>query len=148
MAKQEKSWFGVKGLFRHVLPGHPSAKARYEESIIVLKAESDEEAHEQALELFQKYAEEEPGIVFTGHHEVCALFDPVRAGREAYWFMRISGLSPEKYIEKYWDDGRPRSCDDKGWTHAWYNLDGKSSACFNCREVRRGQLWRKGKAGT
>jgi hypothetical protein len=80
MAGQEKSWFGVKGLFRHVYPDHLGIKARYEESVIVVKAESQEDAHEQALELFQKYANEELGIIFTGHHEVCELSDPVRAG--------------------------------------------------------------------
>ncbi len=148
MAKQKESWFSIKGLFRHMHPEQPTVQDRYEERIIVLKAESEEQAHERALVLFRKYAHEELGIIFTGHYEMCDLLEPVRAGREVYWHLRISRLSPEKYIEKYWDDGRPRSCDDRGWTHFWYNLDGKRSGCLNCQEVRRGKLWRHRKAKT
>jgi hypothetical protein len=146
MAQKKKSWFGAKGLFRHMDPDSPSIQDRYEESIVVLKAESEEQAEQRALEKFRKYAREELGIFFTGHYEICHLFDPVRAGREVYWFMRISRLTPEKYVEKYWDDGRPRSCADKGWTHFWHNLDGKRSGCLNCQEVRRGKLWKHRKA--
>lgn len=74
------------------------------------------------------------------------LIDVVQSGREAYWFMRISSLSPAQYVAKYWHDGKPVSCDDNGWTHSWHNLDGKNSSCLNCREVREGQLWKKRKS--
>jgi hypothetical protein len=68
-------------------------------------------------------------------------------GSEAYWFMRISRLSPKKYVEKYWNDGRPDSCDQKGWTHVWHNLDNKNSGCYNCKEVRKGRLWKTANKG-
>jgi hypothetical protein len=92
MAQKKKSWFGAKGLFRHMDPDSPSIQDRYEESIVVLKAESEEQAEQRALEKFRKYAREELGIFFTGHYEICHLFDPVRAGREVYWFMRRQGV--------------------------------------------------------
>lgn len=150
---EECGWFSVKGLLKHTFPkdDRRHRRDRYEESIIVLRASSEDEAAELAVKLFkeQEYADEDGGIVFTGAHEVCPLFDPVREGHEVYWFLRISNLSPQKYVAKYWDDdGRPESCDDKGWTHSWYNFDGKSSRCMNCREQRKGRLWKRKETGS
>ena len=34
-------------------------------------------------------------------------------------------------------------CEAVGKQHRWLNLDDVSSACYNCRVVRPGQLWRK-----
>lgn len=34
-------------------------------------------------------------------------------------------------------------CESVGKQHRWYNLDSVSSACYNCRTARPGQLWRK-----
>jgi hypothetical protein len=33
-------------------------------------------------------------------------------------------------------------CEKIGQKHKWFNLDGIRSACYNCRVVREGQLWR------
>lgn len=35
-------------------------------------------------------------------------------------------------------------CETVGKHHHWFNLDDVTSACYNCRVVRPGQLWRKG----
>lgn len=112
---------------------------------MVLKASSEEQAAERARKLFKRseHADEELSVTFTGEWELIELFDPVREGREVYWLLRMSSLSPQKYVARYWDDGYPASCDQKGWTHSWYNYDGKRSACMNCREMRRGRLWKR-----
>ncbi|HJS30806.1 MAG TPA: hypothetical protein VJ924_02345 [Alphaproteobacteria bacterium] len=34
-------------------------------------------------------------------------------------------------------------CEKAGGWHRWYNVDGQSSACYHCRAVRSGQLWRR-----
>jgi hypothetical protein len=140
--KEQLSWFSAKGLFKHTCD-NPRIQERYEESIVILKAASEDLAAERARKLFEKYSDKELGIVFTGAYEICGLFEPVREGREVYWFMRLSSLSPKKYVETYWDDGRPQSCDQKGWTHFWHNIDNKNSGCLNCRQVRKGQLWKR-----
>ena len=143
---KDLDWYSAKGLFKHAW-GNKDAKDRYEEAVFVLKAISEDEAAEHAIKLFNEYANEyaddEMGINFTGHYDICPLHDPVRAGRQAYWFMRISRLSPRKYVEKYWNDGKPDSCDERGWTHVWYNNGNNTSGCYNCYEVRKGQLWKK-----
>ena len=43
------------------------------------------------------------------------------------------------------NDGKPDSCDERGWTHLWYNNGNNTSGCYNCCEVRKGQLWKKKK---
>jgi hypothetical protein len=35
-----------------------------------------------------------------------------------------------------------RDCQERGAEHAWYNHDGENSACYHCRIVRPGQLWK------
>jgi hypothetical protein len=34
-------------------------------------------------------------------------------------------------------------CEAAGGQHQWYNQDGKNSACYHCRTVLPGHLWRK-----
>lgn len=144
--KKKENWYGAKGLFKH-LYGHKNLKDKYEEAVFVLKAASVDEAEQRASKLFNEYANEENGINFTGHYEICPLYHSVRNGSEVYWSMRISRLSPKKYVEKYWNEGKPDSCDERGWTHVWYNKDNKTSGCYNCKEVRKGKLWKKANKG-
>ena len=144
---KELDWYNAKGLFKHV-NDDKDMKDKYEETVFVLKAGSEDDAMERAIKLFNGYADEDIGIMFTGHYEICRLFEPVKNGSEVYWSMRISRLSPKKYVERYWNEGRPDSCDEKGWTHVWYNKDNKNSGCFNCNEVRKGQLWKKASKGS
>lgn len=35
-----------------------------------------------------------------------------------------------------------RDCEKVGGWHRWYNHDGENSACYHCRVVRSGRLWR------
>ena len=38
---------------------------------------------------------------------------------------------------------KARDCETAGAKHAWYNQDGTHSACYHCKVVRPGQLWKK-----
>lgn len=38
--------------------------------------------------------------------------------------------------------GKGGDCEKHGGTHQWYNQDDMHSACYHCRAVREGQLWR------
>ncbi len=35
-----------------------------------------------------------------------------------------------------------RDCEAAGGWHRWYNHDGETSACYHCRVMAAGQLWR------
>ena len=50
-------------------------------------------------------------------------------------------IEAEEFLEHHWGRSRIESCDTLGFEHVWHNLDGKSSACYNCEEVREGRLW-------
>jgi hypothetical protein len=39
--------------------------------------------------------------------------------------------------------GKGVDCKQVGAKHHWYSQDDRQSACYYCRVVREGQLWRK-----
>lgn len=49
--------------------------------------------------------------------------------------------APEVLSERHLPD--LEDCEKVGQQHKWFNLDGVRSACYNCRVVREGQLWRR-----
>lgn len=73
-------------------------------------------------------------------------------------------------LMRYWDPGHPyrwrtwiraqlpwclidlgvadkgENCEAVGGRHWWYNEDGDHSACYHCKVVRPGQLWRQASA--
>ncbi len=59
--------------------------------------------------------------------------------------MRVTKMSPARYVAAFCSDLRPSSCDAVGWRHVWHNHDGGSSNCYNCNELRPGQRWAKRK---
>lgn len=48
------------------------------------------------------------------------------------WFLINLGVA---------DKGQ--DCEAAGGNHSWYNMDGKHSACYHCKVVRAGQLWKQ-----
>lgn len=34
-------------------------------------------------------------------------------------------------------------CEVAGGSHRWYNIDGLTSGCYYCQQIREGQLWKK-----
>ena len=48
------------------------------------------------------------------------------------WFLINLGL-PNK----------GKDCEKVGASHHWYNVDGKTSACYHCQVVRTGRLWER-----
>lgn len=51
-------------------------------------------------------------------------------------------IEPSDFIRCHWNVSRITSCDKFGLEHSWHNRDGATSACYNCEEVREGQLWK------
>lgn len=143
-------WFSGMGLFRFDW----KAKGRisqYEERVVLVRAKSISDAKRRILSEFAQYAKTSDGeIDFLGRFDVRELFDQVTPGKrplEISSFMRVSDLTASQFIKRYWEDLRPQSCRQKKWKHVWHNQDGKTSACYNCREIRSGQLWKSKKGG-
>ena len=47
-------------------------------------------------------------------------------------------------IDLGWAD-KGDDCEKVGGEHWWYNQDGEHSACYHCKIVRVGKLWRGAK---
>jgi len=54
-----------------------------------------------------------------------------RLRRRIPWFLINLGVA---------DKGE--DCEKVGGEHWWYNQDGENSACYHCKVIRRGQLWK------
>ncbi len=39
--------------------------------------------------------------------------------------------------------GKGEDCEQIGGWHRWYNQDDENSACYHCKVVRPGQLWKQ-----
>jgi hypothetical protein len=92
-------------------------------------------AEKQILAEFNEYAE--GGIEFVDEFNI--IEDGVVA--EVYITMRIFQGTDKEYLDQYWFDLQPNSCDDNKWNHVWYNKGAGKSACYNCQEIRNRALW-------
>jgi len=130
-------WFSGIGLFRHISEN----KARipqYEERVVVLNAKSAAIAEREILKEFKVYGNGTNSIHFLGEYEIQEISTLGGKVTEVAYLMRVSDLSPRKYIKALWEDGRPSDCKSTGWTHAWHNRDDKSVSCYNCQKVAKG----------
>ncbi len=55
--------------------------------------------------------------------------------------MKVFAGTDDEYIERYWGDQKPLTCESKGWKHVWFNRGEGKSGCYNCQEERFGELW-------
>jgi hypothetical protein len=58
------------------------------------------------------------------------------------WRTWIRGRLPYVLIDRGLFPDKGEDCEAVGARHAWYNQDDECSACYHCRVVRAGQLWR------
>jgi hypothetical protein len=138
------AWWSAIGLFRHTY-GNGRKIPQYEERVVVVAAVNRENAESKVLRAFGEYAANNEGIEFLGEYEIQEILDELGDKVvEVATTMRISQMAVETYVEQYWSDLRPASCDNVGWTHVWYNRDEKTSGCYNCLEVHDGRLWERG----
>lgn len=136
-------WFGAIGLFRHEY-GEIDRVSQYEERTVIVQALDEGAARDLVLNEFRRYAAELEGGRFLDQYVVNEICDvPNGPVTEVASLMRVTDLDPDTYIDRYWSDLRPSSCDQLGWTHVWHNAGRGRSNCYNCREGRAGELWKK-----
>ena len=59
------------------------------------------------------------------------------------WRTALRGRLPYFLIDLGWFPDKGEDCEAVGAKHHWYNKDNQSSACYHCRVVRLGQLWKR-----
>ena len=128
------------GIFKHCFDT-PNKITQFEERIVVTNASSEKEAETIILAEFKDYAVE--NVAFLDTYEINEITeDNDSTVIEVASSMRVFTGTDQEYLEIYWDDQKPTSCEVKGWKHAWYNRGNGKSACYNCQEVREGELWK------
>ncbi|MDQ3686622.1 MAG: DUF4288 domain-containing protein [Acidobacteriota bacterium] len=134
-------WYAAKCIFLHAETsgGH---KQMYEERIILLRARSFDEAIDRTEKEAEEYCNDLDGSKYVGYVDVFHLTEgKVGDGAEIFSSMRRSDLQPKEYLNQFYPD-EPDNCETIAEAHHWYNLDGERSACYHCKVVREGQLWR------
>ncbi|RLE36021.1 MAG: hypothetical protein DRJ61_01745 [Acidobacteria bacterium] len=134
-------WFSALGLFQF-RNENPNKITRYEERVVVVQAESRSKAEEVILADFERYGSDDVGIEYLDEYWIEELEDPLGTDVvEVASTMRVIPQEPAEFIEAFWSELRPDSCDAVGWKHVWFNKGDGKSGCYNCCEVRPGQLW-------
>ena len=130
--------FGCICIFKHIF--HDKNKvSQFEERVLLTDADSYEKAEEKFLIEFKEYGSDE--CIFINEYEIFEISETDKSIIEIVSSMKVFNGTDSEYLDKYFYDQRPLSCDDIGWQHSWYNIDGKRSGCYNCQEIRDGKLW-------
>jgi hypothetical protein len=134
-------WYSSIGLFRHTLRNR-NFIPQYEERTVLVRARTSAAARKMILAEFKRYAADAE-TEFLKEYTFDQVYDaPGSKVTEVSSLMRVSDLPARRYVDRYWVDLRPASCEKKGWKHAWRNGGDGISACYNCRLRRKGELWR------
>lgn len=109
MAKNaEVAWYSVRCVFKMQKRLNGAKRHLYEERITIWRATSFEDAIERSEREAAAYAES-TGSEYTGLAQVFHLY-PARLspGSEVFSLMRESNLTPEKYLDRFFDTGDER----------------------------------------
>ncbi|HKX29804.1 MAG TPA: DUF4288 domain-containing protein [Blastocatellia bacterium] len=132
---KKEPWYAARCVFQH-LATERGPRQLYEERIVLLKAQSFDEAIQRAEKEAADYCRELEGCIYTDYVDVFHLFEAkIGDGTEIYSIMRRSDLQPEEYLDQYYPD-EPADCEALGETHRWHNADDERSACYHCQVVR------------
>ena len=114
----------------------------YEERIVLLKARSFDEAIDRAEKEAEEYCRDLDGCTYAGYVDAFLLYDE-RIGDETEIFSSMcrSDLKPKEYLNQYYP-AELDDCEAIGEMHRWHNLDDVRSACYHCKVIREGQLWK------
>ena len=105
----DEPWYGAKCVFLHTeiesCPGQV-----YEERVILVRADSFDEATSRAEVMAEEYAKDVGGCSYLGFVSVFHIYDEyVGDGTEVYSLMRTSELSRDEYLNRFYDTGTERA---------------------------------------
>ncbi len=137
----ELNWFSAKQIFLHK-PDNEKIKPWYEERIIIVKAENEQNAIDKALKNGSDYClNDDETCYFIGIVDNFELYDSeIDDEIEVYSKKIMSSLNSNEFISHFYPDSL-NDCEAVGENHYWHNKDGKNSACYNCQIEREGRLW-------
>ena len=99
-------WYGVRTVYEH-LNREEDGERLYEERVVLIRAESSDEALRKAEEEARAYTNE--GIRYLGYASLFEMFDVPGENAEVYSLMRGDRLEPSLYLDRFFDTGRERT---------------------------------------
>ncbi len=106
-------WYSARCLFRNGF-ADPSESKVYEERIVLIRAESFEDAIRQAEQEAREYVAESNDIQYLGYVDVYHLFEEVVGdGTEIFSLLRTSKLGSGEYLSRHFDTGTERTRKDE-----------------------------------
>ena len=108
---ETREWYGARSVYEVVGSGAQQNGARlFEERVVLVKASSFDEAIVEAEKEALVYANEGSGFVYLGYVSVYKLAEGrIKSKMEVYSLMRESTLSPQKYLDRFFDTGHERT---------------------------------------
>ncbi len=108
--EEEADWYSVKCVFKHENLSQKEGEVLYEERVVVLKAESLDEAIRLGEAEAASYSGSNEGASYTGFISAYHLFvRKLDNGAEVYSLMRQSSLNTDAFLDRYYDDGSERT---------------------------------------
>ena len=129
--------FSGVGLFLHTYEGTDKVN-RFEERVVVAVVANADEAEKLILSEFNEYATD--GVKFLNQYEINEVYEEEGPVWEVASSMKLFTGSEQEYIDKYWSDQKPVSCESVGWKHSWFNKGNGILGCYNCQKERKGKL--------
>jgi len=96
----ENRWFAVRCVFVN------ESRDAYEERITLWRACSVDEALALAEADASSYARDLEDTRYVGLAQAFEMFDPPGHGAEIFSLIRVSELSPDEYLNRFFDTGR------------------------------------------
>jgi Domain of unknown function (DUF4288) len=107
---ETEKWFAVRTLYEHE-DLKRGRERLFEERIVLFRAGSSEEAITKAETGAQSYAANLDHLKTLDYVMAFELFDPPGENAEVFSLMRESRLTPDRYIDRFFDTGKERSQD-------------------------------------
>jgi hypothetical protein len=105
----DEPWYGAKCVFLHTeIESSPGQV--YEERVIIVRAESSDDAISRAEIMAGEYAKDVDSCSYTGFIDIFHIYDEdIGDGSEVYSLMRTSDLSKDEYLNRFYDTGAERT---------------------------------------
>lgn len=102
-------WYGAKAIFMHSDLAKNGSSTVYEERIVVLRAQSLDQAITRAEAAAAKYVRGLKGCKYIGFVDVFHMYEArIEEGTEVFSLMRDSRLKPKQYLDRFYDSGKER----------------------------------------
>ena len=122
--------FSCIALLKHTFED-PKRIPKFEERVLFVSAQSEEDAEKLFSADINEFAGEEVELL---EKEISEMYPEDGAVVEVASSMKIFAGANQEYIERFWDDQKPITCDTVGWSHVRFRRSELVYGCYNCQQ--------------